>query len=362
MTVYKNTALNKVLQDFKSKTNFYKKKLLNVKLFDDAPFTFKNELLLSQEQSPVYGDYTNLKYSISQVYRTSGTLSNPLILAFSENDVNILTDIEKESLMYAGMGKQGNAEIVINCLNYSMWTGGAFDAQAILKTGVQLVNFGAGNTRALINFILLLRKNKKYKVSLHCTPSYLAIIETLLFEEFKMTPDSLGIYTFYLGGESGIQNHAFRKKLISIWNSKIYNANYGMSEINSTMASANDYNHLKFSQLLMKNFILELNIDNGKTRLLQDLKEGDKGELIATSLCKECQPLFRYNTKEIIELIKIKENDIFFEVVSRSDDMFIYKGINVFPEQFRNILCNITDLTGRSVSYTHLTLPTIYSV
>jgi len=345
MIAYNKKVIDSVFKDYKKKSPFYKKKLQNFKHFDDTPFTSKSELISSQEQYPVYGDFTLRDVKISQVYRTSGTLSNPLILTFSEKDIKILTEIGKESFLYAGMGKD-NSEIVINCLNYTMWTGGAFDAMAISKTGVQLINFSTGNSNALLKLILLLKKDKKNKISLHCTPSYLTILENVLYEEFRLKPSDLAIYSFYLGGEAGIQNNAYREKLADVWNAKILNANYGMSEVSSIMASANIYNFLKFSNLFLDNFLLELKCDNEKLLFFDNLKTGDTGELIVTSLCKESQALFRYNTKEIIKITNINKNDIFFEIVSRSDDMFVYRGINLFPEQFRSVLCKIKGLSG----------------
>ncbi|MDD3876109.1 MAG: hypothetical protein PHT69_05775, partial [Bacteroidales bacterium] len=346
MTAYNTKTLNSIFNRYKSLNLFYKEKLINSSNFFNSPLTQKKELIESQLINPTFGHFTNTKKPISQIYRTSGTHSNPLILTFTQNDIALLTDIGKESLIYSGMGKYGNKEVVINCLNYSMWTGGAFDAMAISKTGVRLVNFGAGNTRALINFIKLLKQDKKIKVSLHCTPSYLSIIEKILNEEFNTLPEKLGIFTFYLGGEAGIQNNAFRTKLMNIWKANIYNANYGMSEVSSTMASANDFNYLKFAKGFLNQFIVELKTNNNNHILFSDIRESDEGELVITSLNKESQALFRYNTKEVIRIIKMDAKDVYFEIVARTDDMFVYKGINVFPEQFREIISEFNDLSG----------------
>jgi len=344
MTVFKK---NEILDNFKKLTPFYSRKLNGAGDFNDAPLTSKHELLSSQKNHPPVGNFTNKKVAISQIYRTSGTSSNPLLLTFSKKDIDFITDIGNECLRYAGMGKLGNNEIVINCLNLSMWVGGVLDSQSISKTGVQVINFGAGNTSELIRLIKELGLSKKNKISLHCTPSYLPHIASRLETEYGMSPQDLNIYSFYLGGESGIQNNYYRKTLIEKWGSKIINANYGMSEICSALASANDEkNVLRFAPLFTQKYFIELRNSKGEINDFENLKEGDNGEMIVTAYEKESQPLFRYNTKEILRIVKKDKKNLFFEILGRTDDMLIYKGINVFPEQFRSIISNFNELTG----------------
>jgi len=337
---------NDILEKFKKLTPFYSKKLHNIRSFDQASLTSKPELLDSQKKHPPFGNFTDRGIEINQIYRTSGTSANPLLLTFSQKDIVLITDIGKECLAYAGMGKKGNKEIVINCLNLSMWVGGVLDSQSISKTGVQVINYGAGNTSELIRLIKDLGSAKKYKISLHCTPSYLPNIESRLNNEFGLLPKDLKIYSFYLGGESGIQNNKFRNALTDKWQSKIMNANYGLSEICSALASANDKNILRFVPLFIKKYLIEIQLLGGGIRSFENLQEGDEGELIVTALEKESQPLFRYNTKEIIRILKKDKIDLFFEIIGRTDDMIIYKGINIFPEQFRDIINKFNELSG----------------
>jgi len=160
-----------------------------------------------------------------------------------------------------------------------------------------------------------------------------------------MKPGSLNIWKFYLGAEGGLQNNQFRKTLISTWGCEVLNANYGMSEVCSIMASANAENLLRFSPKFLKNYYCELLV-NGDILPLKDCQSSDIGELIVTSLRKQSQPVLRYNSKERIRIINIVGDSIYFEVVGRSDDMLVIKGINFFPEQLRGILLGIEGLTG----------------
>lgn len=323
---------------------FYKNKCAGYTTFESLPFTTKSELLHAQQSFPPFGNFLNPMVSIEQIYRTSGTTSKPLLLAFSQHDINYITDIGAECFKFAKMGSVGNQEIVINCLNLSMWAGGFFDAQSMLKTGVQVINFGTGNTNELIKLILDLTIS--YNVSLHCTPSYLPAIEKRLQSDFNLIPQALKLFHLYLGAEGGIQNNTFRQSLMDKWNAPIYNANYGMSEICSIMASANDDNILKFAEKLFEYYYVELKTLDGALFNILEAHVGDEGELILSSYTKEAQPLLRYSTKEKIRILKKENLNIYFEIIGRTDDMLVIKGINFFPEQLRSIVSQYEELTG----------------
>jgi len=323
---------------------FYKEKLKGVKLFNQVPLTTKGELIESQRAFPPFGKFTDYTKDIYQIYRTSGTANTPLMLSFTEPDVNLIAKIGAECFRHSGMGRIGNREIVINCLNLSLWAGGFLDSQAMMKTGVQVINFGTGNTSELLHLIFLF--NKKLKVSLHCTPSYLPIIEKKLHDEFKLDLSSLKIFTLYLGAEGGIENNKFRNNLQKQWHCKVFNANYGMSEVCSIMASANEENILKYSNLFLKKYYVELLRDNGDLLPVSKCKPGDIGDMVITSLYKESQPLLRYHTCERVKIVNNSKQQISFEALGRSDSMIVFKGINIFPEQYRSILNLFQELTG----------------
>jgi len=68
-------------------TEFYYTKLKNTTRFVDIPYSYKKELIESQSLYPPYGNFTDLSKKIYQVYRTSGTTANPLLLSFTKKDI-----------------------------------------------------------------------------------------------------------------------------------------------------------------------------------------------------------------------------------------------------------------------------------
>jgi phenylacetate-CoA ligase len=321
-----------------SKSDFYKKKFHNIELqklikeFDKLPFTTKKELLEDQEMNVPFGSNLCVDLScLSRIHKTSGTTNKPLIIALTKNDIKHTIEVGKSCFTESELRPD---DIVFHCLNYNMWAGGYTDHQSLEETGATVVPFGVGNTTNLVQTMLLMKAT-----AIHCTPSYLSKIEQVLNEEFGMIPRDLHLRLGLLGAESGLQNPNFRKSIEDKWGFKAMNANYGMSEVLSMVASeCTEQNGLHFRA--SDKLLVEL-IDQHSGELLS-FKEGMVGELVLTNICKEAQPLIRYRTGDVIKIIKkecsCSKGSFIFEVVGRSDDLLVIKGLNVFVSSIENVI------------------------
>ena len=79
------------------------------------------------------------------------------------------------------------------------------------------------------------------------------------------------------------------------------------------------------------------------------LKEGERGELLITTLAKEGMPVLRYRTKDITSLTYApckcgRTTARMSRVVGRTDDMLIIRGVNVFPSQIESVLMGMREL------------------
>jgi phenylacetate-CoA ligase len=140
------------------------------------------------------------------IFRTSGT-TTPLLVPMTHPELEMITNIGADCFKRSGMNVFVH-EIVINCLNLSMWAGGTLDSMSIGKTGATVINFGTGNTSELIKLIdsLTLSHNN---VTIHCTPSYLPVIRKKLELEDRI-PKSLKLRQIYCGAEGGLDDDTFR--------------------------------------------------------------------------------------------------------------------------------------------------------
>lgn len=316
---------------------------LDISDFSDLPIINKTDLLDDQKNIPPFG--TNLvvnKNEISRIQRTSGTSNRPLMLALTQNDVNIISETGAKAFRTAGMNSN---DIVINCMNYCMWMGGAMDHLSIEKTGAGVIPYGVGNTENLIQLMLDLDG-----CCIHATPSYLYMIEKVAYEKFHISARELHIKKGFFGGESGLQDKEFREHIENTWDMCALDANYGMSEAMSIMGAECIFKnglHFTASSVLYP----ELRMLEEETTSYKNIKEGNIGELVVTNLQKESQPLIRYGTGDIIEILSTEKckcgNDNFrFRVVSRKDNMIVVKGINFYPESIRDLISQHEECTG----------------
>ena len=322
-------------------SDFYKRKLkghLKIKTINDfvfLPFTTKSELLQDQENNPPFGSNLCIpKQNIQRIHKTSGTTNKPLLIALTENDISNTVEVGAKCFSISGLK---STDIVIHCLNYNMWAGGYTDHQSLEKTGAAVIPFGVGNSKKLIETILQIKPT-----AIHCTPSYLSKLELIMDQEFGLKPQSLNLKLGLFGAESGLQNDDFRENIEKNWGLKAMNANYGMSAVLSMFgAECRFQDGLHF---IGYNVIYPELIDYHTGNLLQ-IENGVVGELVLTNLYKEAQPLIRYRTNDIIKILAINkcecgEKSFRFEVIGRSDDMIVIKGVNVFISAIDKIINN----------------------
>lgn len=303
------------------------------------PFTHKDELRVSQEQTYPFGDYIACAPSqVVRLHRTSGTTGRPLHLANSRKDVDQIARVGGRAQFSAGL-RPGDR--VVHCLNYCMWTGGVTDHMTLEEAGACVVPFGVGNSAELLETI-----GDLGVTAISCTPSYPALLERLLRANGR-DPRDLKLRIGLFGGEAGLDNPNFRTSLEETWGICVRNANYGMSEILSNFASqcshTNDL-HFHGGDVLFPELV---DADGNGLPICA----GTTGELVCTHLAKECQPLLRYRTRDVITITGTDtcacgRTTWRFRVTGRTDDMFNVRGINVFPGAVQKAVFSRPDIAS----------------
>jgi len=321
----------------RSMSSFYRTKLsrwidreVTLDTLQELPFTEKDELRVSQEAASPFGDYVACgEASVARLHRTSGTTGRPLILANSAADARRTAHVGARSMWAAGLRP---TDRVVHCLNYCMWTGGFTDHTILEATGATVVPFGVGNTRLLIDSIVNLGIN-----AISCTPSYPSLIEQILRETGELRPRDLKLTLGLFGGEAGLDNPDLRNAMEEKWGFKVRNANFGLSEVLSILGGQTDWTH---DLLYHASDVVFAEILDPATLQRLPIAEGTVGELVCTHLQKECQPLVRYRTRDVVTVTGVDPGPDGrtawrFRVTGRTDDMFNVRGINVFPSAVR---------------------------
>ena len=308
----------------------------------ELPLSAKAELRTSQAASAPFGDYLAAsRAQVNRLHRTSGTTGQAMNLALSARDCEITEAVGGRSQRSAGLRPQ---HTVVHCLNYQMWMGGVTDHLTLEKTGAMVVPFGVGGTELLIRTIQEIGID-----AISCTPSYPAVLEKVLEEHFpELSPRDLGLKLGLFGGEAGLDDPAFRKRISDTWGMEPRNANYGVSDVMSNFAAQCEHDtRLHF---LAADYLYPEIIDPESEQPLP-LEPGAEGELVLTHLQRDCQPLVRFRSGDIIALDEMSpcrcgHRGMRFRVVGRSDDMVVVRGLNIFPSMVAAVINGFSELSG----------------
>jgi phenylacetate-CoA ligase len=308
----------------------------------ELPLIDKEALRASQRADPPFGDYlTAPATAVARIHRTSGTSGTAMNLALSARDAHDTAIVGARAQSAAGLGPSHR---VVHCLNYRLWMGGYTDHATLEATGAAVVPFGVGDTRLLIRTIRELGIDV-----ISCTPSYPAVLERVVAEHFPgLQPRDLGLRLGLFGGEGGLDDPEFRRRLETTWGMQPRNANYGVSDVFCNFAAQTERdNDLHFMAL----DVLHPELIVPETGAALPWREGETGELVLTHVSRECQPLVRFRTGDIIVLTGTGRASCGrtaprFRVIGRNDDMVVVRGINVFPTQAAAILNRCDALSG----------------
>ena len=335
-----------------SESPFYRSKLSEAGLaprdvrgpedLSGLPFTTKAELRESQEREPPFGDYlTASRESVTTVHRSSGSTGKFIYAVLTDNDMEQTNECGARAFWASGLRPHHTA---VHCLNYSLWMGGFTDHRNLARTGASVIPFGVGSSRELVRTIQEVGVD-----AISCTPTYPARLAEVVREELRIEPSELGLELGLFGGEPGLEDPGFRKRMEETWGFKARNANYGMAEVLCNFASvcdeADDLHFLGHGAVLAE----LIDPSSGETL---SMEEGNSGELVLTNLDREAQPLVRYRTRDLISVLgtgpcSCGRTGFRFRVAGRSDDMVHVRGINVFPSGIAEVLNSLApDVSG----------------
>lgn len=308
----------------------------------ELPLCDKAMLRLSQAEAPPFGTYLAAPARAAvRLHRTSGTTGQAMNLALSARDCAVTETVGGRCQSAAGLTPD---HTVVHCLNYRMWMGGLTDHLTLQATGALVVPFGVGETELLVRTIREVGID-----AISCTPSYPAVLERVIAERFAgLAPRDLGLKLGLFGGEPGLDDPAFRARLRAVWGMEPRNANYGVSDVMCNFAAECGQDtrlHFMAADVLWPELI------DPATAAPRPLRAGQEGELVLTHLLRDCQPLVRFRTGDIIAVDQTDacacgRTGFRFRVVGRSDDMVVVRGLNLFPTMVAGVLGEFAELSG----------------
>ena len=289
----------------------------------NLPFLTKEDL---REAYP-YGLMGTPVADCIRIQSTSGTTGRRVVAFYTKKDIDLWEDCCARAIMAAG---GTNEDVVHVSYGYGLFTGGPGLHGGSQKVGCLTLPMSSGNTDRQIQFMTDLGST-----ILCCTPSYAAFLAETIQE--KGLQDQIKLKAGIFGAEAWTGE--MRKSIEEKLGIKAYDI-YGLTEISGPgvafECSAQGGMHINEDH-----FIAEvINPETGEV-----LPDGEKGELVFTSITKEAFPLLRYRTRDICILNREKcscgrTHVRMSKPMGRSDDMLIVKGVNVFPSQIETVLLN----------------------
>ncbi len=328
--------LQSMLERIYANVPFYKESLdksgikpSDVKSLDDLqrlPFTTKQNM----RDSYPYGLFAAPMEEIVRIHASSGTTGKPTVVGYTLKDIDTWSELMARSFVSAGAHK---GDIIHNAYGYGLFTGGLGAHYGAERLGASVIPISGGNTKRQIMIM-----QDFGSTVLTCTPSYsLFMAEEARNEgvDFKNLKLKVGIF----GAEPW--SEAMRGEIEEKLNLAAIDI-YGLSEIMGPGVAIECIEAKQGLHIWEDHFIPEIiNPETG-----QRVAEGERGELVITTITKQGIPLLRYRTRDITSLtyepcVCGRTHARISRMSGRSDDMLIIRGVNVFPSQIEAILVGI---------------------
>ena len=305
----------------------------SIQTLDDLrkiPFTTKNDL---RSHYP-FGMAAIPIQKCVRIHSSSGTTGNPTVVLHSAKDLDQWANQVARCMYMVGLR---DTDVFQNTSGYGMFTGGLGFQYGAELLGALTVPAAAGNTIRQIKFI-----RDFGTTAMHAIPSYVFRLYEVM-QELNIDPrKDTKLKTLVIGAEP--HTDAQRRKIEEILGVKAYNS-FGMSEM-SGPGVAFECTEQNGLHLWEDSYIME--IINPDT--LEPVPDGEVGELVLTTLAKRAMPILRYRTHDITSIITMpckcgRTLRRIRRIGRRSDDMFIIRGVNVFPSQIEVALMRVEECT-----------------
>lgn len=306
----------------------------DIKTLDDLtkfPFTVKQDM---RDAYP-FGLFAVPREEVVRVHCSSGTTGTATVVGYTQADLERWGDCFARFLYAAGCGPESTLQV---SYGYGLFTGGLGAHNGGERAGCTVLPMSTGNTKRQVRLM------KDFGVDcLCCTPSYALNIAEVAEDE-GYNPREFPIHAGILGAEPC--SEATRAEIEEKLGIQVFDI-YGLSEVMGPgVACECEKQH--GLHVCEDQFIIEI-VD---PKTLKPVPDGQWGEVVFTTLCKDCSPLVRYRTRDISRILvgececgrTFRRMD---RIAGRTDDMMILRGVNVFPSQIEEEIVSFPEIAAQ---------------
>jgi phenylacetate-CoA ligase len=292
------------------------------------PFTTKDDL----RRNYPFGMFAVPHEKLARIHASSGTTGKPTVVGYTKHDLDVWAEVVARCIRASG-GRPGM--VLHNAYGYGLFTGGLGLHIGGERLGCTVVPVSGGMTERQV---MLIEDFRPQIISV--TPSYMLVILDEFRNKGKDPRDSsllIGIF----GAEPWTD--AMRREIEEAFDIHAVDI-YGLSEVMGP-GVANECIETKDGLHIWEDHFYPEVIDPETGRVLP---EGEKGELVFTTLTKEAMPVIRYRTRDLTRLLPGTARSMrrMEKITGRSDDMIILRGVNLFPTQIEELILRSPYLSG----------------
>ncbi len=284
------------------------------------PFTTKADL---RETYP-FGMFAVPMERIVRIHASSGTTGKPTVVGYTAKDIDTWTQVMARSIRAAGARPGDKVHVAYG---YGLFTGGLGAHYGAERLGLAVIPLGGGMTERHVQLIADFKPE-----IIMVTPSYMLAIADEM-ERQGLDPRKCSLRVGIFGAEPWSNDLRFSiEKRLSLEAIDLY----GLSEVIGPGVAQGCIETKDGLTVWEDHFYPEI-VDPESGRVLPD---GEKGELVLTSLTKEALPVIRYRTRDLTRLLPGTARTMrrIEKITGRSDDMLVIRGVNLFPSQIEELV------------------------
>ena len=311
---------------------------LAVRAADDLaalPFTLKDDLRVAQlatsEAEPLGANQAAPRDDIVQAISSSGTTGRPLYYGLTARDVEVFSDAIANVWFTAGIRR---GDIVAHLVGLPMVAGGLPYADGFRRIGATLCWLGGFPTERI------LREMRHLRVTAMLATTSFALHLSEKWDEVGMETGIASCLRKVLGGgEPGLAQPELRRRIVAGLDLTHLRETMGLGDVIPSMwgeCEVQDGMHFNAQRYVM----LEL-LDPASGQAVP-WREGGTGELVYTTFARDATPVVRYRSRDHAEVVAMRcacgRTSPRIRCIGRTDDMLVYKGMNVFPTAIRDLV------------------------
>jgi len=269
---------------------------------------------------------------IVRIHASSGTTGKRKVLCYTQKDIDDWADMFARCYEMVGVTPEDRVQIAVG---YGVWTAGVGFQLACERLGAMAIPVGPGNIDMQCQFL------EDFQSTVLCCTASMAL---LMAEEVERRGlrGKINLKKVIFGSERS--SDAMRRKIKELLGVEDIFDITGLTELYGPGTGLDCPKH-EGIHYWADYYILEL-LD---PQTLEPVPPGEVGEMVVTTLKKEAAPLIRYRTRDLTRLIphRCSCGSIFpmhDRILGRSDDMFIFRAVNIYPSQIDEILSGIPEV------------------